>query len=268
MCAVSRVSCSSICRASVQMRLAISCSSKSARCMNDAKFSPSPTGSRIVNRTLPGGIAVSIRSITSCSTSIASRRPSSSAVIKQHRVLLERHQRRQLDRRLRRPQPLVLRNAVLDLRQVERHVPEPNRRRGLGRLRPVVVVGRCSNRETAARTRLPSRSHASRISASPRRHRSASACQSRSCSARSSRHAASYSCAILSVAPVAVFGHQRQRSRMLLLGLRAESRSSSPRNWASRCGNVCPARPISRFLPPLALADDRMQLLLRRRPDC
>ena len=39
------------------MRLAMSCSSKSARCMNEAKLSPSPTGSRIVNRILPAELA-------------------------------------------------------------------------------------------------------------------------------------------------------------------------------------------------------------------
>ena len=40
-----------------------------------AKFSPRPTGSTIVNRTLLGGMAVSIRSITDCTNSIARLRP-------------------------------------------------------------------------------------------------------------------------------------------------------------------------------------------------
>ena len=58
-----------------------------------------------------------------------------------HRMLFERHQRRQRGGRVRRPQPLVLRNAVLDVRQIERDAAEANRRGRFGRARPGVVVG-------------------------------------------------------------------------------------------------------------------------------
>ena len=61
------------------MRLETSCSSKSARCMKAEKFSPRPTGSKIVKRILPGGIEVSSRSIEACSDSIALARPASPA---------------------------------------------------------------------------------------------------------------------------------------------------------------------------------------------
>src|SRR5260370_408755 len=49
---------------SVQIRWLTISSSKSARCMNEAKLRPSPTGSMIVNRTLLGGIAVMLRMLT------------------------------------------------------------------------------------------------------------------------------------------------------------------------------------------------------------
>ncbi len=39
--------------------------------MNAEKFSPSPTGSIIVKRTFPGGMAVSNRSMTACIESTA-----------------------------------------------------------------------------------------------------------------------------------------------------------------------------------------------------
>ena len=53
-----------MCPDSVQIRLVTSWSSKSTRCMKAEKLSPKPTGSRIVKRTLEGGIEVSIRSMT------------------------------------------------------------------------------------------------------------------------------------------------------------------------------------------------------------
>ena len=49
--------------------------------MKPAKFSPRPTGSMIVNRSLPGGIVASIRSITARSTWTAGSRPSPAALI-------------------------------------------------------------------------------------------------------------------------------------------------------------------------------------------
>ena len=45
--------------------------------MNAAKFWPSPTGSRMVKRTLPGGTAVSRRNSTAWSASTALARPAS-----------------------------------------------------------------------------------------------------------------------------------------------------------------------------------------------
>ena len=47
--------------------------------MKAEKFSPSPTGSRIVKRTLPGGIAVSIRSMMAWMAWTALARPSPAA---------------------------------------------------------------------------------------------------------------------------------------------------------------------------------------------
>src|SRR5262245_34778682 len=52
-------------------------------------------------------------------------------------MLLERHQRRQSNRRSLRPEPLVHRYPVLDLRQFERKLTKFNRRRRLYRTRPV-----------------------------------------------------------------------------------------------------------------------------------
>ena len=75
MCLVRSASRCSMWAVSVQMRLATNCSSKSARCMKAEKLSPSPTGSMIVKRTLPGGMAVNSRSIALCITSTARARP-------------------------------------------------------------------------------------------------------------------------------------------------------------------------------------------------
>ena len=47
--------------------------------MNAAKFSPRPTGSRIVNRTFPGGSPVKNRNITACIEFTAAARPRSAA---------------------------------------------------------------------------------------------------------------------------------------------------------------------------------------------
>src|SRR5919108_5476349 len=48
--------------------------------MKEAKFCPSPTGSMIVKRTLPGGKVVTRRNITVCSSSTAVTLPWSCAV--------------------------------------------------------------------------------------------------------------------------------------------------------------------------------------------
>ena len=74
MCSVRSANRFSMCGGSVQIRLVTSCSSISARCMNDAKLAPSPTGSRIVNRTVPAGSDVRNRSIAVCNTAVASTR--------------------------------------------------------------------------------------------------------------------------------------------------------------------------------------------------
>jgi hypothetical protein len=60
----------------------------------------------------------------------------------QHRMLVERHQCRQLHGGCRWPQPFVLRNAVLHPGKVERQLAELNCGRGLIRHGPVGVVGR------------------------------------------------------------------------------------------------------------------------------
>ena len=62
MCSVTFCRRSRICVASVQMRLLISNSSKSARCISAEKLWPRPTGSIRVNWTRPGVIFVSRRS--------------------------------------------------------------------------------------------------------------------------------------------------------------------------------------------------------------
>ncbi len=75
MCSETSASRSSMCLGSVQMRLVTRASLKSARCMKAAKFSPSPTGSMIKNRSLLGGIVTSSRNIRACIASIAAARP-------------------------------------------------------------------------------------------------------------------------------------------------------------------------------------------------
>ena len=55
-----------MCCGSVQARLVTSLSSWSASCMKGATFWPSPTGSSMVKRSLPGGMVASRRSITAC----------------------------------------------------------------------------------------------------------------------------------------------------------------------------------------------------------
>ena len=123
---------------------------------------------------------------------------------------------------------------------------ELNRRRRLGRLRPVVVVGRRPNRETAARTRPSCRSHASRKLGQPvvpplgQRLPIAIVLGAQ-----------------LAAPPFDIRRDSRLRAGRALRSPRdsdsacfclAACKASDPvrsRSSASRCGNVCPARPIS-----------------------
>ena len=101
---------------SVQMRLATNCSSKSARCMKAEKLSPSPTGSMIVKRTLPGGIAVNRRSIALCMTSTARARPGPSAFSNSSERRGKGNSTGSAKSSLRRPKPLVLGHAAVESR--------------------------------------------------------------------------------------------------------------------------------------------------------
>ena len=106
--------------------------------MKAEKFSPSPTGSRIVKRTLPGGIAVSIRSMMAWMAWTALARPSPAAFSSNSESLREGKQQGQRELALRRPQPRVFGHAAFDPLQPHVALPEADRRRDLGRRRPVL----------------------------------------------------------------------------------------------------------------------------------
>ena len=93
MWSVRSVSRCSMCVGSVQICDVTSFSSWSARCMNAAKFSPRPTGSMIVNRTLPGGRPVRKRSIIAWSASTAGG-AALVAGAQQHRAAVRERQER------------------------------------------------------------------------------------------------------------------------------------------------------------------------------
>ena len=105
------------------------------------------------------------------------------------------------------------------------------------------------------------RSHASFNSASPLRQRSASASQSRSCSARSFANPLRVLAAILGLAPVAALGHQGERFRVLLLGRGKRAVQLAPQ-FGQPLRKRLPGAADLAFAPTLALADHRMHALL------
>ena len=145
---------------SVQMRLATNCSSKSARFMNAEKLSPSPTGSMIVKRTLPGGMRRQqaehdgLHQVDRPAASWAAR------LQQQQRAARIGHQGRQREIELGRPQPLILGHAALDVGQPDRTAAEANDRRNGRR--------RASNRLQSSRVPIGKRLLAERLKLSGR----------------------------------------------------------------------------------------------------
>ena len=108
--------------------------------MKAEKFSPSPTGSRIVKRTLPGGIAVEHAQHDRLDGEDGLGAAFAGGLQQQQRMPREGQQQRQGEIALRRPQPLVLGHAPFDPRQLHLARAETDRRRDFGRRRPVLPV--------------------------------------------------------------------------------------------------------------------------------
>ena len=152
MCFVRSASRCSMWPVSVQMRLATSCSSKSARCMKAEKLSPSPTGSMIVKRTLPGGMAVNSRSMALCMQIDRPGPARAAGLQQQQRTAREGQHDRQRELGLRGPKPLVLRHAAGDVGQLHLAAAEGDRRRDGRRRRPAApIVGVPIGKRLAAR---------------------------------------------------------------------------------------------------------------------
>ncbi len=124
--------------------------------MNAAKFSPRPTGSTIVNRTLPGGDR---RQVAEHHRLEDRHRLGLAGVgrLDQHRPL-HRERDQGGEREARRPgglEPRVARDAVGDLGEVDLELAEPQRRGDGGRGLPGVEVGRVVPVEEQAGAFLP-----------------------------------------------------------------------------------------------------------------
>ena len=152
MCLVKSASRCSMWAESVQMRLATNCSSKSARCMKAEKFSPSPTGSMIVKRTLAGGMALRSRSIALCISSTALARPGPPAFSSKSEWRGKGQGDGEGELGLGGPQPLVLRHAPLDLGQLHLPIAQGDRGGDGRRRRPAVP-----RRAAPVGKRLPAR---------------------------------------------------------------------------------------------------------------
>ena len=125
---------------SVQMRLATNCSSKSARCMKAEKLSPSPTGSMIVKRTLPGGRAVKQPQHGALQEIDGPCPPRTVGLQQQERTARKRQHHRQGIFGLLGPQPLVLGQAAGNFGQLHLAAAQEHRRRDGRRRRPAAPI--------------------------------------------------------------------------------------------------------------------------------
>ena len=141
MCCVRSASRCSMCSESVQMRLATSCSSKSARCMKAEKFSPRPdriddreadlAGRHRGQQPQHGSLQRLDRLGPACLAGLQ----------QEQRMIGQRQQQRQRELRSRRLETRVVGNAAADLGQLHVDLPEADGCRRFAGRRPRWRIG-------------------------------------------------------------------------------------------------------------------------------